>query len=95
MSTVKIAECIFVVERGKIVEYGKHEELFRQGGMCYEMCMAQSLDRAVRLYHREEVWARRGFVMTLGILQLDFRHHIDEQIRLSPKHLLLSDKHNL
>ncbi|KAI9155720.1 ABC multidrug transporter atrC [Paramyrothecium foliicola] len=47
LSTIKDANCIFVFLGGKIVEYGTHATLIQKGGQYYQMCQAQSLDRAV------------------------------------------------
>ncbi|GAB7366799.1 hypothetical protein MBLNU230_g0751t1 [Neophaeotheca triangularis] len=46
LSTVRHADCIFVVEDGRIVESGSHEELQRLRGRYFAMCLAQSLDQA-------------------------------------------------
>lgn len=46
LSTIKHADVIFVFANGKIAEIGTHEELQRLQGRYYEMCVAQSLDRA-------------------------------------------------
>jgi ATP-binding cassette subfamily B protein len=32
LSTVRMADCIYVLDRGKIVERGVHDELMRRGG---------------------------------------------------------------
>jgi len=47
LSTVKNADTIFVFSRGKIIESGSHAELLEKKGTYYEMCLGQSLDRAV------------------------------------------------
>lgn len=46
LSTVRNADVIFVVDGGKIVEAGRHEELLSKKGVYYGMCLTQSLDRA-------------------------------------------------
>lgn len=46
LSTIRHADVIFVMEDGKVVEVGKHEELQRRKGRYYAMCLAQSLDQA-------------------------------------------------
>jgi ATP-binding cassette subfamily B (MDR/TAP) protein 1 len=46
LSTIKHAHAIFVFANRKIAESGTHEELQRLKGRYYEMCLAQSLDRA-------------------------------------------------
>ncbi|KAK2746070.1 multidrug-resistance transporter mdr5 [Myotisia sp. PD_48] len=45
LSTVQDCDAIFVLEAGKIVERGTHNELLRKRGRYFEMCKAQSLDR--------------------------------------------------
>ncbi|EGE02200.1 multidrug resistance protein [Trichophyton equinum CBS 127.97] len=45
LSTVQDCDAIFVLEAGKIVEQGTHQELLRRKGRYFEMCKAQSLDR--------------------------------------------------
>ncbi|EER24151.1 ABC transporter, putative [Coccidioides posadasii C735 delta SOWgp] len=45
LSTVQDCDAIFVLDAGRIVERGTHQELLRQKGRYYEMCQAQSLDR--------------------------------------------------
>jgi len=32
LSTVRDADCIFVLDRGRLAEHGTHEELLRNGG---------------------------------------------------------------
>ncbi|KAL4807899.1 P-loop containing nucleoside triphosphate hydrolase protein [Aspergillus unguis] len=44
LSTIKDADLICVFLGGKIAEAGKHEELFRRGGLYKRMCEAQALD---------------------------------------------------
>jgi ATP-binding cassette subfamily B (MDR/TAP) protein 1 len=46
LSTIRHADVIFVFANGKIAEMGTHEELQQLRGRYYEMCVAQSLDRA-------------------------------------------------
>lgn len=46
LSTIRHADKIFVFAHGKIAEMGTHEELQKLKGRYYEMCLAQSLDRA-------------------------------------------------
>ena len=46
LSTIRHADVIFVFANGTIAEIGTHEELQRLRGRYYEMCLAQSLDRA-------------------------------------------------
>lgn len=47
LSTIRNADVIFVFAHGKIAEMGTHTELQRLRGRYYEMCLAQSLDKAV------------------------------------------------
>lgn len=47
LSTIKDADTIFVFAKGRIVESGTHQELLARRGMYYEMCLGQSLDRAI------------------------------------------------
>lgn len=44
LSTVRHADRIFVLEDGRVVEQGTHEELRRLGGRYDGMCLAQTLD---------------------------------------------------
>jgi ATP-binding cassette, subfamily B (MDR/TAP), member 1 len=46
LSTIRHADVIFVFAGGKVAEMGTHEELQRRRGRYFEMCLAQSLDRA-------------------------------------------------
>ena len=46
LSTIRHADKIFVFAHGKIAEQGTHDELQRLRGRYYEMCLAQSLDKA-------------------------------------------------
>lgn len=46
LSTIRDADVIFVFANGRIAEMGTHAELQRLKGRYYEMCLAQSLDRA-------------------------------------------------
>jgi ATP-binding cassette, subfamily B (MDR/TAP), member 1 len=47
LSTIRHADKIFVFAHGKIVEEGTHQELQRLRGRYHEMCLAQSLDKAL------------------------------------------------
>ncbi|KAK4611858.1 ABC multidrug transporter atrC, partial [Fulvia fulva] len=46
LSTIKNANVIFVMEDGRIVETGTHDQLLQQRGRYYAMCLAQALDQA-------------------------------------------------
>lgn len=46
LSTIRKADCIFVMYGGSVAEVGGHEELIKSGGMYARMCEAQSLDSA-------------------------------------------------
>jgi ATP-binding cassette subfamily B (MDR/TAP) protein 1 len=46
LSTIRHADVIFVVVRGRIVEAGTHEELQRQKGHYHAMCIAQALEQS-------------------------------------------------
>lgn len=47
LSTIRHADSIYVFADGKVMESGDHEQLQRLKGRYYEMCLAQSLDKAV------------------------------------------------
>ncbi|WP_235522702.1 ATP-binding cassette domain-containing protein, partial [Caulobacter sp. Root342] len=46
LSTVKNADRIYVIERGRVVETGSHAELVRAGGLYARLAKAQDLDHA-------------------------------------------------
>jgi len=48
LSTIKDADSIIVFVRGKIVEIGTHAQLLANKGIYYEMCLGQSLDKALQ-----------------------------------------------
>ncbi|PNS18398.1 Leptomycin B resistance protein pmd1 [Sphaceloma murrayae] len=45
LSTIRHADVIFVMEDGRIMEVGGHDELVKRRGRYAAMCLAQSLDR--------------------------------------------------
>ncbi|CAN9153860.1 unnamed protein product [Alternaria alternata] len=47
LSTIKDADMIIVFAKGKIVESGTHQDLLAKKGVYYEMCLGQSMDRAI------------------------------------------------
>jgi subfamily B ATP-binding cassette protein MsbA len=44
LSTVKNADRIHVIEAGRVVETGSHDDLVRQGGLYARLARQQSLD---------------------------------------------------
>ena len=54
LSTVKNADIILVVDNGKIVEQGRHEELLAKKGYYYTLWMRQYEDAAI-----SEVWGKK------------------------------------
>ena len=54
LSTVKNADIILVVDDGKIVEQGRHEELLAKKGYYYTLWMRQYEDAAI-----SEVWGKK------------------------------------
>jgi ATP-binding cassette subfamily B protein len=49
LSTIRGADRILVIDKGRIVEEGRHRELLRRGGRYYELYAEQSLRDAVQL----------------------------------------------
>ncbi len=47
LSTVRGADCVFVLDAGRVVEQGTHAELVMRRGMYWDMVQAQSLDRKI------------------------------------------------
>lgn len=45
LSTIRGADCIFVLDSGRVVEAGSHGELIKRRGRYWDMVQAQSLDR--------------------------------------------------
>lgn len=48
LSTIKDADCIYVVDKGRIVESGQHDQLIEMRGAYFSMYRLQSLEREVR-----------------------------------------------
>ena len=48
LSTIKDADCIHVVDQGRIVETGTHDELIAMRGTYYDMYRLQNLERELR-----------------------------------------------
>ena len=44
LSTIRDADCIYVLVKGRIVESGTHDELTRERGVYWGMCQRQNLD---------------------------------------------------
>ncbi len=55
LSTVRRADLILVMERGRIIERGKHEDLLRQGGLYREIHDLQLVDHDLFSEAAEEV----------------------------------------
>ena len=53
LSTVRHADLILVLQKGRIVERGRHDDLLERGGLYARLCRAQSTDR----FSEEEVGA--------------------------------------
>ena len=47
LSTIRICDRILVLDAGRVVEEGNHNELMARVGQYYEMVCAQGLDREV------------------------------------------------
>ena len=47
ISTVKDCSCIYVLDEGKLVESGKHDELVTLNGIYYGMVMKQQLEKSI------------------------------------------------
>lgn len=48
LSTIQDADCIYVVDKGRIVESGTHDELIKAKGVYYSMFRLQNLEKEVR-----------------------------------------------
>lgn len=48
LSTIRDSDVIYVFGDGRVLEVGSHKELLVHGGVYYQMCLAQSLDRSVK-----------------------------------------------
>ena len=46
LSTIQKADVIYVLDGGRVVEHGRHEELVHQKGRYYEMVKLQELQKA-------------------------------------------------
>jgi ATP-binding cassette, subfamily B, bacterial MsbA len=44
LSTVRNADCIYVLSEGRVVESGRHDELMGQGGLYAGMVRAQAME---------------------------------------------------
>ena len=42
LSTIQDADCIYVLDKGRIIEQGRHEELLAQKGTYYRMYSLQA-----------------------------------------------------
>ncbi len=47
ISSVKDADCILVLDEGKVVERGVHDELMGEGGLYAELCRKQQLEQEI------------------------------------------------
>ncbi len=49
LSTIRAADCILVIEKGKVIEQGTHSELLRQRGHYHDLYTEQSMRDIVRI----------------------------------------------
>jgi ABC-type protease/lipase transport system fused ATPase/permease subunit len=79
LSTIRNADIIIGLERGKVVEYGIHDDLMEQKGLYYELVTAQTQkekekevdpesDGEEDEIEKEFVRERSGTVVLLGLL---------------------------
>ena len=52
ITTVKEADLIFVVDEGRIVEFGDHETLLARGGVYADLFRQQSLEGELEAHQR-------------------------------------------
>ena len=45
LSTVRKADCIFVIDRGRVIESGDHDHLMQENGLYARLARAQNLDQ--------------------------------------------------
>lgn len=52
LSTIQDADCIYVLDKGRIIESGRHEDLLAQKGVYHRMYQLQAGQLAARPHHR-------------------------------------------
>lgn len=50
-STVRMADYIYVLDKGRIVESGPHQKLLERNGLCAKLCLAQAANYQERCAH--------------------------------------------